>query len=524
MDRVEATARKQVGAFYTPNSTAESLARWAIRTGSESILEPSVGRGALLKAALIRAREVRLVRGLHQHLACDIDRSALEALRRELGDGVEFHVGDFLELDPAKFRKFQVVIANPPFTRNHSINPLRRRTLKKRFKIDGAAGIWVYFIAHAIQFLSLGGRIASIVPGSTLFTQYGASFLRSLCISFSSVNIYRLADRPIWSDYVEESGAIVLADGYGQGPCSNYFKGIWPPMSRLSYHYSFDLRAYHDLTSASQCLGDIASISIGAVTGCNAVFLLTEEERRASGISFEDVKLTVSRARHVEGISISREDLVRLSCAGEKTWILTPKTVQERGSAVRRRLARITKYQRRTTCWMNKRHPWWQVEIGPDCDGVFTYMNDRGPRLAVTATGIVCTNTLHRVVFSRTVSEVDKLAASLTFASTFGQLAAELIGRVYGGGVLKFELVEARRMPVLLGIGHRGESGLLTVANGVDSALRVGALDVARDLADEALLAPVLGPSWKPAVAELREAVRLRREARQTGRACMRFK
>src|SRR5262249_37949796 len=159
-------------------------------------------------------------------------------------------------------------------------------------------------------------------------------------------------------------------------------------------------------------LGDIASISIGAVTGCNSVFLLTDEERRASGIGFEDVQLIVSRARHVEGIRIAREDLVRLSRVGEKTWILTPRTIEERGSAVRKRLAKITKYQRRTTCWMIKRDPWWRIETGPDCDGVFTYMNDRGPRLAVTATGIICTNTLHRTVFFPTVSEIDKITAS----------------------------------------------------------------------------------------------------------------
>jgi hypothetical protein len=391
--------------------------------------------------------------------------------------------------------------------------------LKKRFNIDGPAGIWVYFLAHAIQFLSPEGRIASIVPGSTLFTKYGASFLRRLCGSFSSVNVYQLAHRPIWGGYAEESGAVILADRYGRGPCSSFNKGIWPPVSGLAYQYSFEPRAYHDLNCASQCLGDIASINIGAVTGCNEVFLLTEEERRASKISFEDVKLTVSRARHVEGIRIAREDLVRLSCVGEKTLMLTPKTIEERGSAVRKRLAKITKYQRRTTCWFNKRAPWWQVDTGPNCDGVFTYMNERGPRLALTTANILCTNTLHRVLFNPVVSETNRLAAALTFITTFGQLAGERIGRVYGGGVLKFELTDARSMPVLLGPYDFKARVLESVAQKVDFALRVGAVDVARDLADEALLARVLRPSWKSAVAELREAVRRRREARRTGRA-----
>jgi adenine-specific DNA-methyltransferase len=226
------------------------------------------------------------------------------------------------------------------------------------------------------------------------------------------------------------------------------------------------------------------------------VFLLSEDERVAFDLALEDLTSTVSRARHVEGITITREDLVRLAREGQKTWLLTPRSIDGRGTPVRKRLAKITKYQRRSTCWMNKRMPWWRIEIGPDCHGVFTYMNERGPRLALTAGKITCTNTLHRVVFNPIVSDVEKLAAALTFISTFGQLAGEVIGRVYGGGVLKFELSEARSMPILSGL-DADAAVLHAVAHRVDFALRAGAVDAARDLADEALLSRVLGPSWK---------------------------
>lgn len=514
-----ATARKHLGAFYTPNSIASSLARWAIRNGAESVLEPSVGGGALLRAALIRARELRPFARIRQPLACDIDPVALESLKNEFGEAVGFHLGDFLECDPEKCRKFEVIIANPPFTRNHSLEAERRKNLRKRFQIQGPAGIWTYFLAHSMEFLIEGGRIASIIPGSALFTHYGDAFLRRMCRSFLNVNIYELTEKPSWGGGAEERGAVILADGFGHGPCKTYFKGIWSPSSGEIRRQSFELRAYRDLTSASRPFGDIASISIGAVTGCNSTFLLTEQERIALGLSLEDVTPTVSRARHVEGITITREDLLGLARDGQKTWLLTPRSIDDRGTPARKRLATITKYQRRSICWMNKRSPWWRIETGPNCDGVFTYMNERGPRLALTAAKITCTNTLHRVVFNQRVSETDRLAAALTFISTFGQLAGEVIGRVYGGGVLKFELSEARSMPILVGLYHQDADILRTVAQRVNFALRAGAVDIARDLADEALLPRVFGPSWKTAAAALREGVRQRREARHTGRA-----
>jgi len=426
-----ADIRKRLGAFYTPDSTASSLARWAIRTGEEAILEPSVGGGALLKAAIARARELAPFGDHARPFACDINISALEALRNELGETVEFHSGDFFSLDPEGCRKFDVVIGNPPFTRNHSIELDMRANLRKRFRISGAAGIWVYFLAHSMNFLTQGGRIASVAPGSSLFTQYGDAFVRRMCKSFRTVHIYELAERPIWTGGAQERGAVILAEGYLQGESKDYKKGTWPPRVGLAIAQDQPLSevpAYCDINSASRPLRDVASISIGAVTGCNSVFLLTEQERTALGVSLEDVTLTVSRARHVEGLTIGRGDLVDLARSGQKTWLLTPRSLERRGSPTRKRLAQITKHQRRSICWMNKRRPWWRIETGPNCDGIFTYMNQRGPRLALAKEKIVCTNTLHRVVFHTLISEADKVAAALTFISTFGQMAERKSG------------------------------------------------------------------------------------------------
>jgi adenine-specific DNA-methyltransferase len=521
----DAAAKKRLGVFYTPDATATSLARWAIRTGAESILEPSVGGGALLKAAIIRAQQLRPFQERNRPFACDVDHTALVALSNELGDSVEFYVGDFLELDAATCRKFEVVVANPPFTRNHSIEGGRRIKLRKRFGIEGAAGIWVHFLAHSMDFLAQGGRIASVVPGSALFTRYGDGFLRRMCKSFLAVSVSQLAEKTIWRGGAEERGAVILADGYGLGASKNYVKGVWPLGSgNNSHQHSFEPQAYRDLAVASRPLGDLASVSIGVVTGCNSVFLLTEEERAALGLDLDCVRLIISRARQVEGIITTSQDLVRLGRDGHKTWLLMPHNIEGHRTPVRERLAKISKHKRRSTAWLNKRNPWWRIEIGPYCDAVFTYMNEHGPRLALTDTRIICTNTLHRVVFNTSTSEIDRMGAALTFISTFGQLAGEGIGRVYGGGVLKFELTEARQMPIL----SRSECGDDTVLHKalhkVDAALRAGAVDGARDLADEALLPRVLGPSWKSAVAELREAVWQRRDARHNGRAVLRYR
>jgi adenine-specific DNA-methyltransferase len=59
--------------------------------------------------------------------------------------------------------------------------------------------------------------------------------------------------------------------------------------------------------------------------------------------------------------------------------------------------------------------------------------------------------------------------------TSFTQVEAERIGRVYGGGVLKFELKDARSLPLLLPATPIDSA----VFTRLDAALRNGRLDMA---------------------------------------------
>ena len=43
---------KGLGAYYTPDVMADILAAWVVQTGRETLLEPCIGNGALIRAAL----------------------------------------------------------------------------------------------------------------------------------------------------------------------------------------------------------------------------------------------------------------------------------------------------------------------------------------------------------------------------------------------------------------------------------------------------------------------------------------
>ena len=510
--RIESTDPKTIGAFYTPPTVADMLADWVVQAGDERILEPSVGAGALIAACEKAAiRKTTDLQSSIKYLACDINPEAIDSVRASGQPRIDLRAVDFLQLDPAGTGKFGAVIANPPFTRNHQLEPKLRENLRNHFRTSGAVGLWVHFLFHSMSFLRSGARLAFVVPGSALFTVYGQKALMRVYRSFSAVELRQFVDKPFWTNGASERGALILAEGFG-GSCEVPKPSRWTAAG-ASVPTNEQNDALRTLNSKTVALGEIAKISIGAVTGCNQVFLLTEAERFALGIPHEDVKLMVTRARQLPGLQISKNRLFKLDQPNERIWMLAPRNLVDRNTGVRQRLASISKDKRNETLWFSKRSPWWRVETGSRPDGIFTYMNDTGPRLALVRGDVRCTNTLHAVRFSRDLSQNDRQAVSLSLITSYGALAAEKLGRVYGGGLLKFELIDARRLPIFL-----PKIDLRTAYRKADLALRAGDESSARLIADQALIEPILGRCARMAVDEMKSELRALRWAR-TGRS-----
>ncbi|WP_284270693.1 N-6 DNA methylase [Mesorhizobium huakuii] len=513
----ELPSRKLLGQFFTPAFEANSIVSWAVRTGHERILEPSVGEGGLLLPALEHARTLHLTPKVRA-IACDVDKSVIDVLRTTIGPEVDLICSDFFELDPEITAAVDVVLANPPFTRNHQLSVEERTRLKKRYPAKGAAGLWVYFALHARKFLRPGGRMAFLAPAAASFSRYGEDLLLQLQNEFRELSLQELPHKPSWIGSAEERGVLVLADGYQEGPAPAIVRGVWNydglARGALSRAYA-KIPSFDALSRASRPLGDIANLSIGLVTGKNAVFLLNQQDIGRHRIDQNDLTPVVTRAKHVCGIFVEKQDLCTLGQTGEKTWMLTPRELGERGSGVRSRLALIDAKARRETLWLNKRSPWWMVGKTQRCDAVFTYMNDKGPRLALVESGVFCTNTLHQVTFKEATSKDDRLSAVVSILSTFGQLCAEGIGRGYGGGLLKFELQEARLMPVFTLADGVASKAVLAI----DQHLRSGHVDEARRLADTTVLPPILGGEWLTTARQLEEMLEHVRSARRRGEA-----
>ena len=112
--------RKARGAFFTPPALARFIADWAIRTDTDTVLEPSCGDAAFLLPAIERLRVLgaspKLTDQLHGVEIHDASaQAALAHLARRKVQG-RIAVGDFFDQAPPA-AKFDAVIGNPPYVR-----------------------------------------------------------------------------------------------------------------------------------------------------------------------------------------------------------------------------------------------------------------------------------------------------------------------------------------------------------------------------------------------------------------------
>lgn len=109
--------RKARGAFFTPPEVAAYVARWAVRSSADRVLEPSCGEAAFLLAAhervqtLPAAGPVRLD-GVELHGA---SARAARAVLRAAGASAHVRVSDFFAVEPDP--SYDAVIGNPPYVR-----------------------------------------------------------------------------------------------------------------------------------------------------------------------------------------------------------------------------------------------------------------------------------------------------------------------------------------------------------------------------------------------------------------------
>ena len=508
-----AEARKGRGAFFTPPEMAEYLATWAIRSRSDTVLEPACGEAEFLIASFRRlvALGASTQEASGHITGCELHRESVDAALSkcsEMSFAPRINVGDFFQQQLSG--KFDVVLGNPPYVRFQILGGDQKGTFREvshrtGYAMSALASAWAPFVMHGASFLNEGGRLAFVLPAELLTVNYAASIRSFLLTEFNDITIVSF-DKQVFPE-VQEEVVLLLASGYHQGP-SEYIK--WKQASDLECIDEGIDRDYYPNGNGEKwtpglvpepvgkllagidrrtfCrMSDWGRLALGVVTGNNAYFALSDDDARIAGLRDDDVvRISPPGSKHLRKLAFTAQDHASLASSGKKALLFYPKPDLSEEAARYIEHGMAEGVHRGYKC--RNRNPWWKVPLSSVPDAFVTYMNDYAPNVCINEAGAHCLNSVHGLTFDDNYRDLGRSLFALASINSITLLSAELEGRAYGGGLLKVEpreaanlqvpspeLVEAsrKRLELIIEEGALNLTGssLLEVIESVDDAL-----------------------------------------------------
>lgn len=466
--------RKARGAFFTPPEISRYIADWAIRSKDDVVLEPSCGKASFLSAAAasLRQRGKRDLFFVNQLHGIEIHRQSADEAKDVLaasGIDATIRVADFFDFVPGT--SYDAVIGNPPYVRYQKhVGAGRAKSLEAALsqgvRLSGLASSWAGFTVQSARYLKKGGRLGLVLPAELLAVSYAGPVRRFLLERFGRVRLIAFENR-VFPGVLEEV-VLVLAEGEGGASCFEVFQAgnlealpsveaapwrqhrpedgaKWTPglVSAAIFDTYLELCGRREF----ETLVDWGQTYLGTVTGANAFFALTAAEVKAQGLK-DDELLAISPpgSRHLRGPRFTRASWESMKKEEARCFLFYPK---DKPSVLARRYideGEANGIHRAYKCTV--RSPWYRVPLVPRPDLFLTYMNHDRPRLVANEADVHILNSLYGVSLYEERKRLGRSLLPIAGLNSLTLLGAEMIGRAYGGGLLKLEPREADRLPL----------------------------------------------------------------------------
>ena len=185
------SAGKKGGQFYTPGEVVRLLIQLTKPQAGMEIYDPTVGSGGFLIQS-------------HQYIEEQGQEPDDVSLNGQDSDGtvwsicvmnmilhniVRFNIenGDTLEdplhLENGQIKKFDIVLANPPFSQNYNRQNMKFPNRFKEFCPENGKKADLMFVQHMIASLKPKGRMATIMPHGVLFRGGKEKLIREIFIN-----------------------------------------------------------------------------------------------------------------------------------------------------------------------------------------------------------------------------------------------------------------------------------------------------------------------------------------------------
>jgi adenine-specific DNA-methyltransferase len=451
--RIAATRRTD-GAIYTPGQLVEPMVEWTLDQKPARVIDTGVGSGRFLAAVLHKQQAVEAIAVDTDPVATLMTRAMLATIGAQT---VRVLNADYTRLEVPAIEGRSAFIGNPPYVRHHQLSAdtkawAQRAAASLGHRISGLAGLHAYFFL-ATALLGRPGDVGCFVTSAEwLDVNYGA-IMRALVLGQLGGQSLHIVEPKALPFQGTQTTAVITALEIGTQADSIRIQDVesLPQLKDLAStgrpvarerlteepRWSGLLRSGAKTPDGYIELGELCRVHRGAVTGANATWVLRHRADLPDSVLFP----SVTKARELFAAGSVLDDPSRL-----RLVVDIPSDLDRFDPDERSRVGRFIQAAKRAGVDKGyiaaHRRAWWSVGLQDPAPILATYMARRPPTFVMNAVDARHINIAHGLyprqpLDGRTLSRLAEALRASSGAAT---------GRVYAGGLIKFEPKEMERL------------------------------------------------------------------------------
>jgi hypothetical protein len=451
--------RRKTGATYTPATIIDAMISWAagIDAAPERVVDPGIGSGRFISAAADRFPNAKLV-------GIDIDPLALLMARanacvRGYAHRLQLEFGDYRAVLLPPCHGKTLYIGNPPYVRHHDISERWKTWFAATahrfgFRASKLAGLHIHFFLRTREIAKHGDYGAFITAAEWLDANYGST-LRSMLangLGGSAVHVVDPKAQPFADAFT--TGAVTCFH-VGHQPTHFTVRAVhrledlaplekgrtisWEEMAKARRWSTFT-REPKDVPAGFIELGELFRVHRGQVTGANKAWIVGPEAR---DVPNRFKRPTITKGRELFAVRTELATSIGLKKVVDLPISLDELDPEER-KAVHKFLTWAKTVGAEESYVAQHRRAWWAIELRAPAPVLCTYMARQAPAFVLNTAKARHLNIAHGLYPQRPLSEKTMTAILVWLRQHVGTSG----GRMYAGGLVKFEPKELERIPI----------------------------------------------------------------------------